>query len=41
MRLADRTWRPGVVVGLLFGFEFLLVGEGLRHTSASHMVVFL
>jgi drug/metabolite transporter (DMT)-like permease len=30
-----------VVVGLLFGFEFLLVGEGLRHTSASHMVVFL
>jgi drug/metabolite transporter (DMT)-like permease len=41
MHLADRTWRPGVVVGLLFGFEFLLVGEGLRHTSASHMVVFL
>ena len=41
MRVADGTWRPGVVVGLLFGFEFLLVGEGLRHTSASHMVVFL
>ena len=41
MALADGTWRPGVVVGLLFGFEFLLVGEGLRHTSASHMVVFL
>jgi drug/metabolite transporter (DMT)-like permease len=39
--VSDGTWRPGVVVGLLFGFEFLLVGEGLRHTSASHMVVFL
>jgi drug/metabolite transporter (DMT)-like permease len=35
------TWRAGLVVGLLFGVEFLLVGEGLRHTSASHMVVFL
>lgn len=35
------AWRPGLVVGLLFGLEFLLVGEGLRHTSASHMVVFL
>ena len=34
MRVADGTWRPGVVVGLLFGFEFLLVGEGLRQTSA-------
>lgn len=38
---ADGSWRPGVVAGLLFGLEFLLVGEGLRHTSASHMVVFL
>jgi drug/metabolite transporter (DMT)-like permease len=41
MRAADGTWRPGLVVGLLFGLEFLLVAEGLRHTSASHMVVFL
>jgi drug/metabolite transporter (DMT)-like permease len=41
LSLADGTWRPGLVVGLLFGVEFLLVGEGLRHTSASHMVVFL
>lgn len=41
MRLSDGTLGPGVVVGLLFGLEFLLVGEGLRHTSASHMVVFL
>lgn len=36
-----QTGRAGLVVGLLFGLEFLLVGEGLRHTSASHMVVFL
>ncbi len=34
-------WRPGLVVGGLFALEFLLVGEGLRHTSASHIVVFL
>lgn len=41
MRLSDGTLRPGVVVGLLFGLEFLLVAEGLCHTTASHMVVFL
>ncbi len=41
MRIADGTWRAGLLVGALFGLEFLLVGEGLRHTSASHMVVFL
>lgn len=37
----DGAWRPGVLAGALFGLEFLVVGEGLRHTSASHMVVFL
>lgn len=41
MRLSDGTLRPGLLVGLLFGLEFLLVAEGLRHTTASHMVVFL
>jgi len=41
MNLRNGTLRPGMVVGLLFGLEFLLVAEGLRHTSASHMVVFL
>jgi len=41
MNLRDGTLRPGVAVALLFGLEFLLVAEGLRHTSASHMVVFL
>ncbi|WP_153115895.1 DMT family transporter [Rhodocyclus tenuis] len=39
--LADGSWRPGLLVGLFFGLEFLFVGEGLRFTSASHMVVFL
>ena len=37
----DPTWRPGLLVGLLFGLEYLLIGEGLRFTTASHMVVFL
>ena len=41
MHISDRTWQPGILVGLLFGLEFLLVAEGLRHTNASHMVVFL
>lgn len=31
----------GAFVGLLFAFEFLLVGESIKHTSASHVVVFL
>ncbi len=39
--LANGTWRPGLVVGFLFAFEYLLLGEGLRHTSAAHAVVFL
>ena len=38
---ADGTWRPGLLVGVLFAFEFLLVGQGIRFTSASHVVVFL
>jgi len=37
----DRTWRPGVLAGVLFAAEFLCIAEGLRHTSASHMAVFL
>lgn len=35
------VWHAGVFVGGLFGLEFLLIGEGLRHTSASHLTVFL
>lgn len=38
---ADGTWKPGLWIGLLFGIEFLTIGEGLHYTSASHMVVFL
>lgn len=42
-RLAWRgsTGRAGLLVGFLFALEFLLVGEGLRFTTASHLVVFL
>lgn len=41
MSLNDGTWRPGILVGILFALEFLLVGEGLRYTTASHMAIFL
>ncbi|RXD05816.1 DMT family transporter [Sphingomonas sp. UV9] len=39
--LRSGTWKPGTLVGLLFALEFLLVAEGLRFTSASHMSIFL
>lgn len=39
--LPSKAWKSGLVAGFLFGLEFLLVGEGLKHTTASHMVVFL
>ena len=38
---SDGNWRAGVLVGVLFAFEYLLVGESLNHTSAAHVVVFL
>ncbi|MDE2367841.1 MAG: DMT family transporter [Burkholderiales bacterium] len=41
MTLADGVWRPGLAVGLLFAVEFLCVGEAVRRTEASHVVVFL
>ena len=41
LAIADGTWKPGLLVGGLFALEFLLVGEGLRFTTASHMAVFL
>ncbi|MCA0202065.1 MAG: DMT family transporter [Proteobacteria bacterium] len=40
-QLGGGTWRPGLLVGVLFAVEFLFVGEGLRFTSASHMAIFL
>lgn len=39
--LGDGTWKPGILVGILFALEFLFIGEALRFTSASHTVVFL
>lgn len=38
---SKNTWKPGMLAGILFALEFFLVGEGLRHTTASHMIVFL
>lgn len=35
------TARAGLLVGLLFGGEFLFIAEALRLTSASHVSVFL
>ena len=35
------SWRAGMVVGVLFASEFVAVSEGLRFTSAAHMVIFL
>jgi len=36
-----RTAALGTLAGVLFAMEFFLVGEALKHTSASHVVVFL
>lgn len=41
LSLRDGTWRPGLLAGALFALEFLFIGEGLRHTHASHIAVFL
>lgn len=35
------TWKPGLLVGVLFALEYLLLGESLRLTSSAHAVVFL
>lgn len=34
-------FRPGLLVGMMFSLEFILVAEGLRYTTASHMSVYL
>lgn len=40
--LPERSALPaGLLAGLLFSLEYLLAGEGLRHTSAAHMSVML
>lgn len=37
----DGTLGPGLVAGLMFGVEFVLIFGGLQYTSASRAVVFL
>lgn len=37
----DGTLAAGIVAGLLFGFEFVLIYGGLAHTTASRMAVFI
>lgn len=34
-------WKPGIAAGAFFALEYLLLGEALRFTSASHAAVFL
>lgn len=41
LSVRDGTLRAGVLVGLLFGGEFLVVALGLNFTTAGHMAVFL
>ena len=37
----DGTWKPGLIAGLMFGVEFVLIYQGIRFTSVSRAVVFL
>ncbi|EJN14260.1 DMT(drug/metabolite transporter) superfamily permease [Bradyrhizobium sp. YR681] len=37
----DGTWKAGLVAGLMFSIEFVLIYQGLRFTPASRAVVFL
>jgi len=39
--IRDGTLVPGIIAGVLFGFEFVLIYQGLRLTTASRAVVFL
>lgn len=41
LSLRDGTLKPGLLVGLLFGGEFMAVSMGLNYTTAGHMAVFL
>jgi drug/metabolite transporter (DMT)-like permease len=38
---ADGTLLSGTLLGVLFSVEFIFAGEALRHTSASHTIIFL
>ncbi len=37
----DGTLKPGILIGLLFTFEYILIYQGLLYTSASRSVVYL
>lgn len=37
----DGTLTPGVLIGVLFGIEFILIYQGLAYTTATRAVVFL
>jgi drug/metabolite transporter (DMT)-like permease len=37
----DRTLKPGLLAGVIFGVEFLLIFHGLQFTTASRAAVFL
>ena len=37
----DGTWKAGLIAGLMFGIEFVLIFQGLRLTFASRAAVFL
>jgi len=37
----DRSLRPGLLAGLLFGLEFVFIFVGVEHTTVSRLVVFL
>jgi drug/metabolite transporter (DMT)-like permease len=39
--LSRATLGPGLLIGALFGLEFVFAGEALRFTSASHVTVYL
>lgn len=39
--LRDGTLKPGILIGLLFTFEYILIYRGLLYTSASRSVVYL
>src|SRR5690606_14941450 len=41
IELIGKTAVLGIAAGVLFAVVFILVGEALKHTSASHVVVFL
>ena len=37
----DKSLRPGLLAGVLFGLEFVFIFVGMDHTTVSRMLVFL